>query len=511
MLIPSQPKKVFFVILTITLAVKLFLAIQFPLTGDEAFFYQWGQHPAWGFADHPPMIGWWLALLAMISDQLWVARLATVLLTSVIALGIVDILQRLLQAEHRANAWWMGSLYLTLPWSWMFVLVTTDTPLVFFMMLSVWFFVRAETQATLHDSRRWYALAGLALGGAFLSKYFAVLLGLSYLTYFALINRARWTGLIWIVLMAMPSVLLHLHFNAYHGWVNVMFNLLNRHEQAHWQWQSLLTYMLMLAYLVTPWLLLKAVRGQQPLEHCSRRMVFVLFAVPLVLLALVALKRSVGLHWVLGFLPLLVVWCGFAILSGEQLRRLLKFNVYFSIPHGVLVAGLMFSPLTWWDESNKLEKLVFLRHADAVVYAVSQDMAKDQLLMTTGYSPAAVMAYHHRQYVPVFGEGRHYARQDDLTVDFSKLDGRSIRVFQRDPIKAEDFLPFFDAVEMKEFSIEGVQFYWVDGIGFRYEVYRDVVLTVIADKYHKIPYGLPILGNPFCERYGFVACSPSKP
>jgi hypothetical protein len=26
----------------------------------EAFFYQWGVYPDWGYYDHPPMVGWLL-------------------------------------------------------------------------------------------------------------------------------------------------------------------------------------------------------------------------------------------------------------------------------------------------------------------------------------------------------------------------------------------------------------------------------------------------------------------
>ena len=34
-----------------------------PITGDEASFIWSGRFPDWGFYDHPPMIGWWLAAL----------------------------------------------------------------------------------------------------------------------------------------------------------------------------------------------------------------------------------------------------------------------------------------------------------------------------------------------------------------------------------------------------------------------------------------------------------------
>ena len=45
----------------------------------------------------------------------------------------------------------------------------------------------------------------------------------------------------------------------------------------------------------------------------------------------------------------------------------------------------------------------------------------------------------------------------------------------------------------------------------RYQPYRDQVLAEIARRFHQIPAGLPVEGNPFCERYGFADCAPGRP
>ena len=73
-----------------TLLLKLLLAATFPMSGDEAFFYQWGVFPAWGYSDHPPMVGWLLPVLHGISDAPLVLRSVTLLVTSAIALLIVE-------------------------------------------------------------------------------------------------------------------------------------------------------------------------------------------------------------------------------------------------------------------------------------------------------------------------------------------------------------------------------------------------------------------------------------
>ena len=45
----SQARRLFWITFWGTLLLKIVLATGFPITGDEAFFYQWGVRPAWGY------------------------------------------------------------------------------------------------------------------------------------------------------------------------------------------------------------------------------------------------------------------------------------------------------------------------------------------------------------------------------------------------------------------------------------------------------------------------------
>lgn len=504
----STARRTFVWAFGVTLALKLLLAAVFPFTGDEAFFYQWGVHPAWGYSDHPPMVGWWLAVLRLFGDSALVLRLATVAVTSVIALGVVDLARRWLPAEREASAWLAGAVYLALPWSWLFVLVTTDTPLVFFMALSAWCYLRADQ----NGRAGWYAAAGLFVGLAFLSKYFAALLGLAYAVHVLGWRRARWWTLPLMFVMALPSIATNLLYNAWHGWSNIMFNFYNRNEGTDWGWENEAVYLLMLAYLLTPWLLWRAWRARAEVPAAIRARsgaVLVLWLFPLLVFALLGLRRSVGLHWVLGFVPLFVLWAGLR-LDAAALQRALRWNVVLSLPHALLVAALLFTPLAWWTKAGVYEKLVFLREGPAIVAALRTDLPPGAELMARAYSPAAVLSYHAGRYVPVFGVGRHHARQDDWLVDFREWEGRRVRVFDRSPLKLEEFAPFFDRVSARSFTVEGVTYYALDGEGFHFQPYREQVLAEIARRFHDIPARLPLKGNPFCERYGFADCSPGR-
>lgn len=503
-------RRLFWITFGATLLLKIVLAAGFPMTGDEAFFYQWGVFPAWGYSDHPPMVGWLLAVLHGIGDQPLVLRSVTLLVTSFIALLVVDLLRRFLPDAREPSAWLAGAVYLALPWSWMFVLVTTDTPLIFFMALSAWAYLRAN--ACPGRGAGWYALAGLFVGLAFLSKYFAALLGFAYAAHILGWRRERWWALALMFALALPSIGLNLTFNATHGWTNVMFNVFNRNEGSHWNLKTFGVYAGMAVYLLTPWLLWQGWRGRwaDGVRPATRTAAVVLWLFPILLFAFISLRRTIGLHWVLGFVPLFVLWAGLR-LDPRALRRSWRWTLLLSLPHLLGVAAIAWAPLSWWQATKLHDRAVFLRQTPALVAALQQDLPAGATLMARTYNPAAMLAFHHGAYVPVFGVGRHHARQDDQLVDFRALQGKTLRIFDYNTPTLTDFTPYFERVSTHRIAIEGVSFYVVDGEGFRYQPYRDTVLAEVAREFHDIPRWLPLLGSPFCERYGFAACSPGAP
>jgi 4-amino-4-deoxy-L-arabinose transferase-like glycosyltransferase len=159
----------------LSLLIRLVISATFPITGDEAFFYWWGVFPDWGYYDHPPMVGWFIAaMLHGLGDSTWSIRLPTVLLPLVQGL----VLWWGVSAWDRERAPWAALLFWLTPINWINTLVTTDTPLMLWSMLSVACLIHAEVRPRL-DGRAWvmYALSGVFIGCAFLSKYFSVVLG----------------------------------------------------------------------------------------------------------------------------------------------------------------------------------------------------------------------------------------------------------------------------------------------------------------------------------------------
>ena len=489
---PLAARRVFYWTFGITLLLKIWLSAAFPMIGDEAFFYQWGVHPALGYYDHPPMVGWMLAVLNSISSHPLVLRSVTVLMWSLIALGLVDLVRRL-APEREVQAWWLGALFLVLPFTWALNLVTTDTPLILFIFLSGYCFLRGQQT----DKLGWSVAAGAFLGLALLSKFFAGLLAIVYFVYLAR-SRRGWAHLILIALCALPFFALNMVYNAGNCWTNVMFNLINRNEASRWSTGTVAGYLAMMIYLITPWVFARLLRERRFLP--ARGVVTVLFLVPFALFLVLSARKTIGLHWVLGFMPFVFLFIGL-VANSDQLRKYWRWTIWFGVPHLLALAAIIVLPASVWKSTKLYDDIVFHKETPAIIAKLRDGLPENGKIMARAYTPASLLSYHAGEYLPVLGEGRYHARQDDIQVDFREYEGRPIRVFDRKPIKAEELAPYFEAVKVGSFEVEGVTFWYADGSNFNYQAFRKDVLQTIANEYYRIPSFLPLYGCGFLERY----------
>ena len=490
-----------------SLLLRLWIAGTFPISGDEAFFYWWGVYPDWGYSDHPPMVGWLIALMrATLGDSILSIRLPIVLLP----LGLGAALWWALKDVSRVRAAWGVLFFWLAPLSWLNTLITTDTPLIFWSVLSVAALIRAERREQMDRlAYGLYMLSGVFLGCAFLSKYFSVVLGLAYLAYFALYSRKRLAGFALLVLCALPGPAINIAYNMSHGWSNIMFNVYNRNEAEVFELRKPLLYIAMMAYLITPvavWLAFKyrkAVVATAGSTTSTQRLLACMVVVPLVFFALLSFKKVIGLHWVLSFYPFGFAFLAFA-LPLEKLKTAAVGMAMFAGLHVLVVAGLYMTSLDTW-KTTKLYPQIIRSYKTAEI--LKQVESPGVVLMADAYTSASIYGFERRQYMPVFGVGKFHARQDDMLVDFSLYQGKTVRIIMSDAPKLEEFKPYFDEVKVLSFTQSGVPFYALEGTGFNYPAYRAGVLGTIYKRFYNIPRFLPMTGCPFCERYcGQVRC-----
>ncbi|MFM2426853.1 MAG: hypothetical protein RL707_679, partial [Pseudomonadota bacterium] len=381
----------------LSLLVRAWIGATFPITGDEAYFYWWGVYPDWGYYDHPPMAGWAIAaMLHLFGDSTFAMRIPALLLPT--ALGAV-LWWGFSGVDREKTAWAIVLFWLT-PINWLNTLITTDTPLIFWSVLSICALARAERRPL--QDRSTYALhafSGLCLGLAFLSKYFAVVIGSAYLVYFMALRRERWLGFALLVLVATPGPLINLWWNMGHGWANIMFNVYNRNQGEVFEWHKPVLYVLTWAYLLTPGFVWLAWKERLAVAAVARqhKLLATLIVVPFAFFALIALKKVVGLHWVLNVYPLFFVALALA-LPTPQLKRCSIWMGVFLGAHLIALAAMYGSQLSDWKSAKIYPEIVRSYRTQALL---AQVQAPDTVLMATSYTPAAIYGQTLKTYVPV--------------------------------------------------------------------------------------------------------------
>jgi len=493
-----EHRRTFLVALVATLLVKILLAGTFPITTDEAYFTTWGRQFDLGYYDHPPMVGWLLYLLfSFFGDHLLVARLPAILWSTLIGIGIYA----LIRPYDRSKAYLAATLYLISPFSLVGILITNDTPLALFSFASAAVLFKAIQRNKLS----YYVLSGILLGLAFLSKYFAVLLAISYAVYFLVSDRSRekLVGFLALYAASIPFVLINVYWNYTHCWDNIVFNLVTRNQDIAFSPWRFLTYVVMLVYLMLPPVVYYLIRHRRALTarvtDWNLQLFACAFLVPILLLAMLATARDIGLHWLLSFIPFLFPILS-AVLTGTELVKATKFTFYFSAVHVLLVAVLVLIPRQYLATQDFYDSMVFVEESGQIQDHL-RPYESEFHLATDRYSTASLISYLSGKHFFVFGRGTSYGRQFDITTDFRNLDGRDILIFWLARPQPDKYVPFFESVELKELEIKGVKFYFVLGRGFRYRSYRANVLQDVKAAYYRIPEYLPRGGCYFDDWY----------
>ncbi len=202
--------------------LRLLLCGVIELIPEEAYYWTYAKHPALGYFDHPPMVAWCVTLgTAALGDTAMGVRIMTFVLWVATA-GLLFLTGRMWFGKRVAL---LATLMFTLlpVYIGTGLIVTPDAPLLFFWLATLYLISKA-----LHTRRGWYWLvAGVAFGGALLSKYYALLLAPSLLWFLMLspnhrhwLRRAEpWLALPIALAVFSPVIV----WNSHHEWASFLF------------------------------------------------------------------------------------------------------------------------------------------------------------------------------------------------------------------------------------------------------------------------------------------------
>lgn len=80
--------KIAAIVLALLTVLRTYAAFNVPLTADEAYYWTWSLHPAFGYTDHPPMVAWLIWFGHLFGSGAGFVRLPFVLCEAIAAIAV---------------------------------------------------------------------------------------------------------------------------------------------------------------------------------------------------------------------------------------------------------------------------------------------------------------------------------------------------------------------------------------------------------------------------------------
>ncbi len=454
--------------------VRLVVAARLPLSGDEAYYWEWSRRLAFGYFDHPPMVAWVIALFSFGLKNTLLIRLPFVLCGLGCAVALHAFVAR---ATGDARAGATAALLIALaPFSTIaFATATPDGPFLFFWSLSLYLALRSVAP----PSQRLRIPLALSVAGATLSRLFgaALALGVAY----ALGVSAKKTSRdgtdtqparysVIAALLFLASIAPYLVWGASHSWSGLRFALLGRHD-ATFHGGNILQLVALYAVVLTPGVFIAALAAVPRLTKAKSpaELLLIATAAPLLILCLaLALRERVEFYWADGAFVSIVAAIG---LYSPSLLRGWRFALV--IAPAAVIAAVMFIVAALPLESYQFVQRAFgvhLSHAGPFeIWAfepAAHDVAREARatgawVMTDGYGLSSVLDY--------------YAGVTPVVIGYD-LQGRESRAWLRGPVPSTAI--FFDKEPLStrpdfarqlsracaRVSDDGARNYYVNGI-----------------------------------------------
>ncbi len=377
------------------------------LAGDEAYYWDWGRRPDWGYYSKPPMIGWMMGVIGWLtSNAEWGIRLAALLL------GLVTLLitWRLARDLHGERVAALAALLMVLTPgnAGLCLLLTIDAPLLLAWTAALWLFWRAAEAP--EKFGRWLLL-GLVIGFGCLSKQMMLVFPLLMIAFAAvspedrgLLKRAGfWTAAVLGLLFILPV----LWWNEQHGWITL------EHTKHHFDSSSTPTFSKWLgrtaenvglqALVYTPVLfvammaaLWQAFRGLRGLSR-PQRYLWLCAGPALACFALLALRQRINPNWPAAFfVPAIILAAAWLLESGRETWRRWSLHIAGGLAVVIHLAVIVFM-LTDLKSIKKLGGLRGWREAGLAADTWLQKMPEREntFVMALGHRyHAAWMAFY---------------------------------------------------------------------------------------------------------------------
>ena len=376
------------------------LAAILPVSGDEAYYWDCSRHPDWATYDQPPLM--MLAPIpfrAVLGETRVAVRGPAILASFLIGVFLLPLVQRR-GGGPREAAWAYLLLHATPLFLFGSFYASTDVGMMAGYIGATW----AAVAIAQGEERAWWGF-GVAVALGFLAKFPAVLV-LPVLVpvllrrdlrahlrtpvpYLAGMLSAGLTAPVWV-------------WGARHDWVNLAFQLQQRHDRGAFTLVHLLAFIVFSVLLVSPPLF--AAMASAWWKAWRRRdaawnVVLVGAAVPFVFFGWVALREDAAPHW---GAPGMVLGAAVLALLVPRPRRLVAWGAGFGVALSVAAVALVVFATTALDVSWPVVGRARGAVADALAAAVANDeivaeverrLAPGEMMASESYTDVHLYAF----------------------------------------------------------------------------------------------------------------------
>jgi len=385
--------RILWIFLGLSTLARLLFAGACDLKVEEAYYWNYAQHPDLSYFDHPPLTALLIGIATAVggAHPFWV-RVPAVLLFAASSWLLYDTVRRLSGPRPALLSALLLAVLPTFSVHSLFIL--PDSPLLFCWCLGMW----AGWRLVESGDNRWWWLVGLATGLGMDAKYPAVLIPLALFLYLG--RRAWCLPMLGAATLAIALFSPVIAWNALHGWASIRFQGAERmHEAVSWteragSWLFQLGMLSPVGFIAIIWALVAAFRRR---DAGSRYLLA--WSLPfLLLMVVVSMRRLVQINWPMpgyvGATALLAIALVEAWSAGRRLVPLV-------LGGGTLLGSLLLSSIPWLvafvpiPALNRADDVNGWRQLALQLRPALQEMPRprETFLAGHGYQVASEMAF----------------------------------------------------------------------------------------------------------------------
>ncbi|MDR1663105.1 MAG: glycosyltransferase family 39 protein [Endomicrobium sp.] len=324
-------KNAFFIVCFVVL-FKIFLSASIELHPDEAYYWLWSQRLALGYFDHSPMVAWFIKATTLFFNSEFAVRFSSIIVTIMLSFLIWNLAKKLFNEVIAAASVIVLNTFPEMMTA--SIIITPDIPVFLFFSLSVyylWCLIESN------QVKYWY-ITGLFFGLALLSKYTAILFGLSLFVYIIADRKWHWFKNKHLYFMFIISFIVFLPviiWNLQHEWASFTFQLyhglVSINNKIHFNY--IFDYFGSQCLAVGPVIFISGIVAAISYFYSksSKKNFIVSFSVPIIMFFLfTAFKKNPEANWpAFAYFAFSIMCCAYLLENNSKIKR--KILVYGTV------------------------------------------------------------------------------------------------------------------------------------------------------------------------------------